>query len=125
MREPAPLHVISLNSLRSHRSVLILAVSLLLAGALSAQSLFVKPVKVFGDPNFIGTAANPLAFDSYGPNVVEGRELDQPLGIALDSSKSATLPNVYISDTANNRVLAYKYSTQLTAGSFADLVLGQ
>ncbi len=53
--------MISLNCLRSHRSGLILGVSLLLAGVVSAQTLFNKPVKVFGDPNFIGTAANPLA----------------------------------------------------------------
>lgn len=116
--------------MRSHRPVsilpaLTLGIFFLLAAALSAQSLFVKPVKVFGDPNFIGTAANPLTFDSYGPNVVEGRELEQPEGIALDPSPSANQPNVYISDTANNRVLGFKYSTQLTAGAFADLVLGQ
>ncbi len=115
--------MISLNCLRSHRSASILGGSLLLAGALSAQSLFVKPVKVFGDPNFIGTAANPLAFDSVGPNVVEGREMTQPLGIALDNSVSP--PIVYISDSSNNRVLAYQYNTQLTAGSYADLILGQ
>ncbi len=115
--------------MRSHRPVSILPALTLgvffLASGLCGQSLFVKPVKVFGDPNFIGTAANPLAFDSYGPNVVEGRELNQPLGIAVDSSRSSTQPNVYISDTVNNRVLGYKYSTQLTEGSFADLVLGQ
>ena len=114
--------------MRSHPPVLILpaltlGVFSLLAGALSAQSLFVKPVKVFGDPNFTGTASSPLVFDSFGPNVVEGRELNQPLAIALDTS--AFPPNLYIADSANNRVLAYKYNTQLTAGSFADLVLGQ
>ena len=115
--------MISLNCLRSHRSELILGVSLLLAGVVSAQSLFNKPVKVFGDPNFIGTAANPLAFDSFGPNVVEGRELTQPYGIAVDNSSSP--PIIYIADTVNNRVLAYQYNTQLTPGAVADLVLGQ
>jgi hypothetical protein len=114
--------------LRSHRLVpilpaLTLGVFFLLPCVLSAQALFVKPVKVFGDPNFIGTAASPLAFDSYGPNVVEGRELSQPLGIAVDTS--VTPPRIYIADTINNRILAYNYSTQLTPGSFADLVLGQ
>jgi hypothetical protein len=93
------------------------------AGVLSAQSLFVKPVKVLGDPNYIGTSGNPLAFDSFGPNVVEGREMAQPLGIALDNSISQ--PNVYIADSVNNRVLGYKYATQLTAAPFADLILGQ
>jgi uncharacterized protein (TIGR03437 family) len=111
------------NCLRSHRSAIILSISLLLAGAVSAQTLFNKPVKVLGDPNFIGTAANPLAFDSFGPNVVEGRELSQPFGIAVDNSSSPAI--VYVADTANNRVLAYQYNTQLTAGAFADLILGQ
>jgi uncharacterized protein (TIGR03437 family) len=109
--------------LRSHRFGIILGLSLLLAGVVSAQSLFNKPVKVFGDPNFIGTAANPLAFDSPGPNVVEGRELSQPYGITLDNSVSP--PIIYIADTVNNRVLAYQYNTQLTPGAVADLVLGQ
>lgn len=93
------------------------------ASALFGQALFVKPVKVLGDPHFIGTAANPTAAVSTGPNVVEGRELQSPEGIALDNSVSP--PILYIADTANNRVLAFKYSTQLTPGSFADLILGQ
>jgi uncharacterized protein (TIGR03437 family) len=94
-----------------------------LAGTLYGQALFVKPVKVLGDPNFIGTAANPLVYDSIGPNWVEGRELNSPQGIALDNSVSP--PIVYIADTANNRVLAFQYATQLKAGAPADLVLGQ
>lgn len=100
-----------------------LGFALLFTETLPGQALFVKPVKVFGDPNFIGTASNPLAFDSYGPNVVEGREVSQPLGIALDNSVSP--PIVYIADSSNNRVLAFQYNTQLTPGAFADLVLGQ
>jgi len=93
------------------------------AGALAAQALFSKPVNVLGDPNFIGTAASPELADSAGPNWIEGREVNSPYGIALDNSVSP--PIVYIADTSNNRVLAYRYSTQLTAGSFADLILGQ
>ncbi len=97
--------------------------ALLLTGPLFAQSLFPKPVKVLGDPNFIGTAANPLMTDTQAANVVEGRELNSPEGIALDTSVSP--PIVYIADTGNNRVLAYQYATQLTGGSYADLILGQ
>jgi uncharacterized protein (TIGR03437 family) len=110
-------------SLSRYRVSLFWGLIPLATGALSAQALFVKPAKVFGDPNFIGTAANPLLYDSTGPNVVEGRELNAPQGIAVDMSTGAAI--VYIADTSNNRVLAYRYSTQLTAGSFADLVLGQ
>ncbi len=94
-----------------------------LAGTLNGQALFVKPVKVLGDPNFTATAAKPLAYDSSGPNWVEGRELNGPFGIALDTSVSP--PIVYIADTGNNRVLGFRYATQLAAGAHADLILGQ
>jgi uncharacterized protein (TIGR03437 family) len=109
--------------LRANRFALTLIFLPLFAGALSGQALFNKPVKVLGDPKFIGTAGNSLLFDSTGPNWVEGRELNNPLGVAVDTSVSP--PIVYIADTGNNRVLAYQYATQLTAGSLADLVLGQ
>jgi uncharacterized protein (TIGR03437 family) len=108
----------------SLRSYLILGFSaLLLSGPICAQSLFPKPVKVLGDPNFLGTASSPLNLDTQAPNVVEGRELRTPEGIALDNSVSP--PIIYIADTANNRVLAYQYNTQLTAGAYADIILGQ
>jgi uncharacterized protein (TIGR03437 family) len=110
-------------SLRAKHFALTSGLLLLVDFALSGQALFVKPVKVLGDPNFIGTAANPLAFDSIGPNVVEGREMNEPLGIAVDNSVSP--PIIYIADTGNNRVLGFKYSTQLTPGAYADLILGQ
>lgn len=109
--------------MRPHRLTAAVVFLPLLAGALAGQGLFTKPVNVFGDPNFIGTAATPELFDSTGPNWVEGREVNSPLGIALDNSASP--PIVYIADTANNRVLAYQYTTQLTAGSYADQILGQ
>jgi uncharacterized protein (TIGR03437 family) len=109
--------------LRAHRFALILTFSLLFAGALAGQALFDKPVKALGDPNFIGTSANPLLYDSTGPNWIEGREMSDPAGIALDTSVSP--PIVYIADTGNNRVLAFQYATQLAAGAPADLILGQ
>ncbi len=109
--------------MRPHRFALLSGLISFCAAGLLGQALYNKPVKVLGDPNFIGTGANPLAYDSVGPNVVEGRELSQPQGIALDNSVSP--PIVYIADTANNRILAFQYNTQLTPGAQADLVLGQ
>ncbi len=100
-----------------------MAFSLLFAGALAGQALFDKPVKALGDPNFIETATNPLLYDSTGPNWIEGREMSDPAGIALDNSVSP--PIVYIADTGNNRILAFQYATQLMAGAYADLILGQ
>ncbi|MDP9053989.1 MAG: hypothetical protein M3N93_06755 [Acidobacteriota bacterium] len=102
---------------------LVLFSGLLCAGSLPGQALYNKPAKILGDPNFIGTASTPLTYDSVGPNVVEGRELNRPSGIALDTSASP--PIVYIADTGNNRILAFRYQTQLTAGASADLILGQ
>jgi uncharacterized protein (TIGR03437 family) len=92
-------------------------------GLLYGQALFQKPVKVLGDPSYIGTANSPNLIEGNGPNVVEGREFSGPAGIALDNSVSP--PIVYIADSGNNRVLGYKYATQLSAGSIADVVVGQ
>ena len=82
-----------------------------------------KPIKALGDPHFIGTAASPLLYSSSGPNLVEGRELNSPQGIAVDTGAGG--PYVYIADTGNNRVLAFRYATQLIPGAKADLILGQ
>ena len=105
------------------RFLLFLGLIVCFEGGLAAQALFHKPVKVLGDPKFIGTAGNPLQIEGNGPNWVEGRELSSPLGIALDTSVSP--PAVYIADAGNNRVLGFQYTTQLTAGAFADVVIGQ
>ncbi len=60
---------------------------------------------------------------NFNPNLVEGRELYSPEGIALDTS--ITPPALYISDTANNRVLGFRNAASLANGQAADLVLGQ
>jgi len=60
---------------------------------------------------------------SQAPNLVEGRELSSPYSIAFD--RSVTPPIVYVADTGNNRVLAWKNSSSLTQGNSADLVVGQ
>ncbi len=55
-------------------------------------------------------------------NLVEGRELNSPSGIAIDSSSSA--PVTYVADTGNNRVLFWR-SAKGANGQFADGVIGQ
>jgi uncharacterized protein (TIGR03437 family) len=107
----------------SNRLLLICALAVSASGSLRAQALFPKPVKVLGDPSFIGTASSPTAIEGNGPNVVEGREFSTPLGIALDNSVSP--PNIYVADSGNNRVLGFHYTTQLTPGAMADVILGQ
>ena len=60
---------------------------------------------------------------SSSPNLVVGREFWSPYGIAEDTS--VTPPILYVSDTNNNRILAWKNATSFTNGQQADLVIGQ
>ncbi len=60
---------------------------------------------------------------STSPNLVEGRELFWPEGIAVDTSLSP--PAVYVSDTGNNRVLGWRNATGFKNGQPADIVIGQ
>ena len=56
---------------------------------------------------------------NLNPNLVEGREFDLPEGIALDTSTSATSngpPALYVSDTANNRVLGFRNASSFANG---------
>ncbi len=107
----------------NHTRVPVITLIAFCSWPLWSQGLYVKPVKVLGDPDFIGTATAPTQIAGNGPNVVEGREVSTPLGIALDTSVSP--PILYIADSGNNRVTGYQYTTQLTPGAFADVILGQ
>ena len=71
----------------------------------------------------MATQANPGALDSVNPNYVEAKDLYNPTAIALDPS--STPPSVYVADTSNNRVLGWKYASQLRNGAPADIVVGQ
>ncbi len=57
------------------------------------------------------------------PNLVEGREFNNPQALAIDSSDSP--PILYVADTGNNRVLAWRNATAFSKGNFADKVIGQ
>ncbi len=54
---------------------------------------------------------------------MEGREFFNPSGIAVDTS--VTPARIYVADSRNNRVLAWKDAVSFTNGKPADLVLGQ
>lgn len=60
---------------------------------------------------------------AIAPNLVEGRELDNPQAVALDTSVSP--PILYVADFGNNRVLAWKNASAFQNGDYADLVIGQ
>ena len=60
---------------------------------------------------------------AIAPNLVEGREFNSPQSVAVDMS--ANPPILYVADTSNNRILAWKNATGFANGDFADLVMGQ
>jgi uncharacterized protein (TIGR03437 family) len=85
--------------------------------ALAQVTINPLPTREFGQ----STLFNPV--ESNAPNLVEGRELFSPSGIAFDAS--VTPPHVYVVDTANNRVLGWSNANSVSQGNFADLVIGQ
>lgn len=76
------------------------------------------PSRIVGHPQ-----AESTTLASAKPNLVEGRELFSPEGVALDTSISP--PILYIADTGNNRVLAWQNALSFKNGQPADLVIGQ
>jgi uncharacterized protein (TIGR03437 family) len=95
---------------------------LILAATAFGQSSTSTPVTLNTVPSrAVGQPA--LNAESGNPNLVEGREMWGPGSIAFDTSVSP--PIVYISDTNNNRVLAWKNSAGFSNGQPADLVIGQ
>lgn len=60
---------------------------------------------------------------SAQPNLVDGRGLNNPTGIAFDYSVNP--PRVWVVDSGNNRVLGWNNSTSLAKANPADIVLGQ
>jgi uncharacterized protein (TIGR03437 family) len=97
-----------------HTSVLFLTLLGATAGY-SQITLNPVPARAIGQSILVPESANP--------NLVEGRELYSPQGIAVDNS--ATPPIVYVADTGNNRVLAWKNAATFSNGAMADLVIGQ
>jgi len=57
------------------------------------------------------------------PNLVEGRELNSPQAVAIDTSNGQRI--LYVVDSGNNRVLGWRNAGEVTPGAPADVVLGQ
>src|ERR1035437_6592108 len=97
------------------------ALTLVLFGAASAfgqigqVTLNTVPSRSIGSPS--------LNLTSLSPNLVEGRELYFPQSVALDTS--TTPPAIYVSDSVNNRVLAWKDANGFKSGQKANLQIGQ
>lgn len=103
-------------------TILVLGAALLCAnGAYSQVPLNTTPSRSVGTP--LVNPANLNQVKGANPNLVEGKELFNPEGIALDTS--VTPPILYVSDTGNHRVLGWKNATAFNNGAPADLVIGQ
>src|SRR4030095_8049810 len=81
-------------------------------GALHAQ-LSTSAYRVLGQPDL----------RQNGLNLVQGAELYQPLGIALDARGGQT--HIYIADTRNSRVMGWADVASYQIGDAPDVVLGQ
>ena len=64
-----------------------------------------------------------LDFSSNGVNQVKPGSLNVPFGIAIDYTGAPFA--LYVSDTANNRVLVWRDAARFRSGDSADLVIGQ
>ncbi len=92
-----------------------IALTILARPGLCQIPLNPTPTRVVGQDN--------LTISGYTPNLVEGREFDTPLGIALDASVNP--PHLYVADTGNNRVLGWANASSFSNGQKADIVIGQ
>ena len=103
------------------KNVIFIFATLVCATAGRAQiTLNSSPTREIGQPQLL---SNPFAIPNANPNLVEGRELYNPAGVALDTS--VTPPRIYVADTNNNRILAWKDAVSFKNGAQADLVIGQ
>jgi uncharacterized protein (TIGR03437 family) len=103
-----------------------------LGGLIRAQvTLSVIPSRELGHPSASFNPLQPFLLSNFNANLVEGRELATPSGVALDTGVSP--PILYIADTGNNRVLGWNYTASLGVPSSdssyrfppADIVIGQ
>lgn len=77
--------------------------------------LYRNPSRALGQSSLRLTAAVP--------NLIEGRELSSPQSAAIDTTSSP--PAIYVADTLNHRVLAWRDARSFRSGATADLVIGQ
>jgi uncharacterized protein (TIGR03437 family) len=62
-------------------------------------------------------------FGANAPNRTDGKEVNQPFGMAFDYSTDP--PRVYVADTGNHRVLGFRSVVRMRNGEVADVVIGQ
>jgi hypothetical protein len=101
--------------LPSNRLRVCVIVAFLVPAAVGQVILSPSPSRVLGHPQASLKTANP--------NYVEGKELYEPFAVAVDTT--AVPPILYVADTRNSRVLAWRNASQFANGATADMVIGQ
>ncbi len=103
-----------------HSSTVCAAVAAVLDAQIPASTIFnPAPSRIAGQ----AVLQQIGVLTATAPNLVEGREFNGPQAVALDSSVTPSI--LYVADTGNNRVLAWKNATAFSKGNFADQVIGQ
>ncbi len=106
--------------MKHSKSFLACGVAIAAAHLVSAQTVFnTLPSRTVGQPSLQQSGT----ITEVAPNLVEGRELFFPEAVAVDTSVTPAI--VYVADTLNNRVLAWKNASAFQTGAYADLVIGQ
>src|ERR1022692_752055 len=98
--------------------------ALTFAAVASAQIVLdPSPARVAGHPST--TPAEQLLVTNLNPNLGVNGGLFSPQGVAVDTSGST--PILYVADTGNNRILAWKNATNATLKMLQapDLIIGQ
>ena len=97
---------------------LCLLAAVAIAPTLGQEQFNALPSRILGQAVFQQSSQTAVA-----PNLVEGREVAAAQSAAVDMSTGS--PILYVADSFNNRVLAWKNANAVSNGSFADLVIGQ
>jgi sugar lactone lactonase YvrE len=92
-----------------------------IAAGMLAVALYAAIVLAIGTTS--DAVLGQLGFTHNVPNLVDGKGLNFPQSVAIDSS--ATPNRVYVADEDNNRVLAWSNADSFANGAPADLVIGQ
>lgn len=106
---------------RSIRAVVLLAAAA--GSAALCQTPNPLPAQIFGQPGAPRSLAELAAPLAIAPNLAEARSLFRPNSVAVDTS--ADPPILYVADTGNHRVLAWRDATLAEMARPADLVIGQ
>lgn len=100
-----------------------LLLALAAGGFAAGQVLNPLPARVFGQPSQPRSLAELSAPLSLAPNMAKARSLFSPNSVAVDTS--ADPPILYVADTGNHRVLAWRDATVAEMARPADRVIGQ